>query len=167
MSLSRVTRRGSTSHAQAAAQVADNESVEMADEETKRMPALAAGNEVGYSQVSAASLREEIEAAEANDREQILERVEQRRQLAKMLVNNPEQTGSAEKSGRASSEGRGRPSSRGGRQSAAAAGAAAPMAELKGREKLDFLLKQTELFTQFILMQNRGLKPTGKEAKKL
>ena len=41
------------------------------------------------------------------------------------------------------------------------------MAELKGREKLDFLLKQTELFTQFILMQNRGLKPTGKEAKKL
>ena len=39
--------------------------------------------------------------------------------------------------------------------------------DLKGREKLDFLLKQTELFTQFILMQGRGLKPTGKEAKKL
>ena len=32
----------------------------------------------------------------------------------------------------------------------ASAAAAAP--EMRGREKLDFLLKQTELFTQFILM---------------
>ena len=38
---------------------------------------------------------------------------------------------------------------------------------MRGREKLDFLLKQTELFTQFILMQGRGLKMTGKEQKKL
>jgi len=38
---------------------------------------------------------------------------------------------------------------------------------MRGREKLDFLLKQTELFTQFILMQGRGLKPGSKEAKKL
>ena len=29
------------------------------------------------------------------------------------------------------------------------------------------MLKQTELFTQFILMQGRGLKMTGKEQKKL
>ena len=33
--------------------------------------------------------------------------------------------------------------------------------ELQGREKLDFLLKQTELFTQFILMQGRGIKLSG------
>ena len=38
---------------------------------------------------------------------------------------------------------------------------------MRGREKLDFLLKQTELFTQFILMQGRGLKMTSKEQKKL
>ena len=45
---------------------------------------------------------------------------------------------------------------------------AAPQAnEMRGREKLDFLLKQTELFTQFILMQGRGLKLSNKEAKKL
>lgn len=46
------------------------------------------------------------------------------------------------------------------------AAAAAPP-EMRGREKLDFLLKQTELFTQFILMQGRGLKPGSAEAKKL
>ena len=42
---------------------------------------------------------------------------------------------------------------------------AAPAAnpEMRGREKLDFLLKQTELFTQFILMQGRGMKLNNKE----
>ena len=35
--------------------------------------------------------------------------------------------------------------------------------ELQGKEKLDFLLKQTELFTQFILMQGRGIKLSGQE----
>ena len=39
--------------------------------------------------------------------------------------------------------------------------------EMRGREKLDFLLKQTEIFTQFILMQGSGMKPGSKEAKKL
>ena len=38
---------------------------------------------------------------------------------------------------------------------------------MRGREKLDFLLKQTEIFTQFILMQNSGMKQGSKEAKKL
>lgn len=39
---------------------------------------------------------------------------------------------------------------------------------MRGKAKLDFLLKQTELFTQFILLQGRGgLKAGSKEAKKL
>jgi len=38
---------------------------------------------------------------------------------------------------------------------------------MRGREKLDLLLKQTEIFTQFILMQNSGIKQGSKEAKKL
>jgi len=42
-----------------------------------------------------------------------------------------------------------------------------PKEQMRGKEKLDFLLQQTETFTQFILMQGRGLKPGSKEAKKL
>ena len=115
----------------------------MVDEESKRVPNIAPGNEVGLSQ---ASLREEIEAEEVQDRQVILERVEKRRQLAKMLVNTSEGGGGRAASA-ASSGGNNNNSNRGKSASAAAAAVVgggrggAQISEMQGREKLDFLLK--------------------------
>ena len=61
----------------------------MVDEESKRPSGSDEArltHEPGPSQVSAASLREAVEQEEAAERYAIRERLEQRRQLAKMLV---------------------------------------------------------------------------------